>query len=83
MQTIKQGITRPDLLKVFTTEGGLSTELHRMFVSQDCPNFKVDVKFEAAGRASRDASGRVTPVEGSQEIIVKISRAYLEFSIMD
>jgi hypothetical protein len=83
MQTIKPGMTRTDLLKVFTTEGGLSTGLHRTFVSQDCPYFKVDVDFQAVGRASRDVDGRVTLVEGSQDIIVKISRPYFEFSIVD
>jgi hypothetical protein len=83
MQTIKQGMTRTDLLKVFSTEGGLSTGLQRTFVSQDCPYFKVDVEFKAVGRPSHDANGRVTPAEGSQDIIVKISRPYLEFSIID
>jgi hypothetical protein len=83
MQTIRPGMTRTDLLKVFTTEGGLSTGLQRTFVSQDCPYFKVDVEFEAVGRPSRDADGRVTLVEGSQDIIVKISRPYLDFSIID
>jgi hypothetical protein len=83
MQTIKPGMTRTELLKVFTTEGGLSTGLQRTFVSQDCPYSKVDVEFEAVGRPSRDSDGRVTLVEGSQDIIVKISRPYLQFSIMD
>jgi hypothetical protein len=50
MQTVKPGMTREDLLKVFTTEGGLSTGLRRTFVSRDCPYFKVDVQFEAVGR---------------------------------
>ena len=84
MQTIKPGMMRTELLKVFTTEGGLSTGLQRTFVSQDCPySKKVDVEFEAVGRPSRDSDGRVTLVEGSQDIIVKISRPYLQFSIID
>jgi hypothetical protein len=83
MQTIKPGMTRTQLLTVFTTEGGLSTGLQRTFVSRDCPYFKVDVEFEAVGRPSRDADGRVTLVEGSQDIIVKISSPYLQFSIAD
>jgi hypothetical protein len=83
MQTVKPGMTRTDLLKVFTTEGGLSTGLHRTFVSRDCPYFKVDVEFKVVGRPDRDASGRVTLVEGNQDIIVKISRPYLQFSLMD
>jgi len=40
MLTIKPGMTRETLLKAFTTEGGLSTGLHRTFVSRDCPYFK-------------------------------------------
>lgn len=83
MQTIKQGMSRTDLLKVFTTEGGTFTALQRTFVSRDCPYFKVDVEFEAVGRPSRDADGRVTQVEGRDDRIVKISRPYLQFSIID
>src|ERR1700680_1869213 len=73
MQTIKPGMTRVDLLKVFTTEGGLSTGLQRTYVSRDCPMFKVDVQFKAVGRPGHDVNGRVTLVEGSQDVIVKIS----------
>jgi len=83
MQTVKVGMTRDDLLKVFGTEGGLSTGLQRTYVSRDCPYFKVDVEFEAVGRPSRDGDGRVTLVESNQDVIVKISRPYLQFSIMD
>jgi hypothetical protein len=57
--------------------------LHRTFVIQDCPYFKVGVEFEAVGLASRDVNGRVTLIEGRQDIIVKISMPYLEFSTTD
>ncbi len=50
METIRAGMTRAELLKTFTTEGGLSTGLNRRFVSRDCPYFKVDVEFRAVGR---------------------------------
>jgi hypothetical protein len=83
MQSIQPGKTRKDLLEVFTTEGGLSTGLRRTYVSQECPYFKIDVEFEAVGRASRDHEGRVTLDEDSRDIIVKVSRPYLQFSIMD
>jgi len=83
IQTIKPRMTREALLKVFTTEGGLSTGLQRTFVSRDCPYFKVDVEFRAVGRPDRDRDGRVTLVEDGQDIIVKISRPYLQFSILD
>ena len=81
MQAIKPGMTRTDLLKVFTTEGGISTPLHRTFVSRDCPYFKVDVEFEAVGHPIRGDDGRM--IEGGQDVIVKISRPYLQFSVMD
>ena len=83
MQTVKPGMTRKDLLKVFTTEGGLSTGLNRRFASQDCPYFKVDVEFKAVGRPDRDSDGRVTLNEDARDIIVKISQPYLQFSITD
>jgi hypothetical protein len=83
METVKPGMTREELLKVFTTEGGFSTALNRRFVGRDCPYFKVDVEFKAVGRPDRDGDGRVTLQENSLDIIVKISRPYLQFSIGD
>ena len=83
MQTIKPGMTREALLKVFTTEGGIFTGLQRTFVSRDCPFFKVDVEFLAAGRPDRDGNGRVTLLEDGQDIILKISRPYLQSTIAD
>ncbi len=83
MHTIKPGMTRSDLLKVFTTEGGLSTGLQRTFVSRDCLYFKVDVEFEAVGRPNRDQEGRVTLIEDGRDIIVKMSKPYVEFAIAD
>jgi len=83
MQAVKVGMTRKDLLAVFTTEGGLSTGLSRTFVSRACPYFKVDVEFEAVGRSNRDREGRVTLVEDQRDVIVKCSRPYLEFAVMD
>ena len=83
MPTIRPGMARGDLLKVFTMEGGLSTGLQRTFVSRECPYFKVDVEFQAVGRPDRDEDGRVTMVEDSRDIILKISQPYLQFSIKD
>jgi len=75
METIKAGMTRESLLTVFTTEGGLSNRFQRIYVSQECPYFKVDVEFEAAGE-NRDG-------EDMRDRILKISRPYLQFSILD
>jgi hypothetical protein len=83
METIHPGMTRDALLTVFTTEGGLSNGLRRTFVSRDCPYFKVDVEFQAVGRPDQDEDGRVTLVEGAEDIILKVSTPYLQFSVMD
>jgi len=83
MEGIKPGMTREDLLRIFRAEGGLSTGLHRTFVRKDCAYFKVDVEFEAVGRPERDSDGRVTFEEDPRDIILKISRPYLQFSIAD
>ena len=83
METVKTGMTRGDLLKVFRTEGGLSTGLRRTFVSRDCAYFKVDVEFQAVGRPDRDSDGRVTLDEDARDIISKMSRPYLQPSFKD
>ena len=83
IHAIKPGMTRRTLLSIFTTEGGLATGLRRTYVSRDCSYFKVDVEFRAVGRPNRDESGRVTLVEGDEDIIVSVSRPYLDFSVMD
>jgi hypothetical protein len=80
MLTIKPGMTRSQLLTVFTTEGGMYTSLQRRFVSRECRYFKVDVRFEAVGGASPD-HGRV--VEGPDDRIVTISKPFLEFEVTD
>ncbi len=80
IQKIKIGMTRADLLKMFTTEGGLSTPFDRTYVYRDCTYIKVDIEFEPVGK--RDAQGRVTE-ESNEDVIKKISRPYLEWGIID
>ena len=83
MEKIRVGMTRADLLKVFTIEGGLSTGLNRRYVYRECPYIKVDVEFEPVGRPARDAQGRVTLIEADGDVIKEISKPYLEWGIMD
>jgi hypothetical protein len=80
---VKVGMTRGDLLKVYATEGGISTGTQRTYVLKGCPSIKVDVEFKPVGRAERDDEGRVTLVEDDRDIITKISRPYLGYSITD
>lgn len=74
---IQPGMTRKDLLAMFTTEGGLSTRLQRTYVFAECPVIKVDVKFKASedeGNNWKDESG---------DVIESISRPYLSWAVMD
>ena len=83
MESIRAGMTRGQLMQVFTTQGGFSNGLRRTFVSRECLYFKVDVEFKPFGRPDRDSNGRVTVEEDARDVIVKISRPYLEFAVTD
>jgi hypothetical protein len=83
MQTIEPGMTRKQLLEIFTTEGGISTAKQRTFESRDCPYFKVNVTFH---RAAGDNVARERPdwlKELDHDVITTISGPFLQFSIMD
>jgi len=51
-------------------------------ISRDCSYFKVTVDFEAVGRPNRDKDGRVTLEEDTRDIIVNVSRPYLQFAML-
>src|SRR5262249_45938197 len=68
--TIKPGMTRSDLLRVFTTEGGLSTRTRRTYVLKQCRTIKVDVEFAISGNEDEDK-------------ITQISKPYIDYGIYD
>jgi hypothetical protein len=74
---ITPGATRAELLKVFTTEGGISTATRRTFAHRRCPYIKVDVEFTPSGLNQKLLEERPT------DTVSKISRPYLEWSIGD
>jgi hypothetical protein len=76
-QKIKPGMTRAELMKVFTTEGGLSTVTHQTFVYRGCPYIKVDVDFTPSDPKQKMVEERPT------DTISKISNPYLDRSISD
>jgi len=63
-------MSRADLLRVFGTEGGLSTRTHRTFVLKQCPMIKVDVDFAAGDNEAEDK-------------IIQISKPYLDYGHYD
>jgi hypothetical protein len=73
---IEPGMKRRDLLKVLTTEGGLSTRSQRTYVYSECPYIKVTIRFKAANNEG-DA------VEEPDDIIESISQPYLAWSVTD
>jgi hypothetical protein len=66
IQTVKVGMTRADLMTVFTTEGGLSSASSRTYVYRQCPYIKIDVKFAASSRREELPTAK----------IVELSRPY-------
>jgi hypothetical protein len=77
IESVKAGMTRADLLRVFKEEGGISTRTRRRYVYHDCPYVKVDVEFEPVGEPENKL--RQSP----RDKIIKISKPFLEWSIMD
>jgi hypothetical protein len=85
MDSIKPGMTRADLLKVFRTDGQPSREilaltgLRRTFISRDCPYFRVDVEFEPAAHPERGISP-IQPrgFEDGLDVIQKITKPYVQ-----
>ena len=77
METIKVGMSRADLLRVFKEEGGISTRAWRRYAYRDCPYVKIDVEFEPVGEVEDKVS------QSPQDKIAKISKPFLEWSITD
>jgi hypothetical protein len=74
---IEPGMRRQDLLKILTTEGGLSNRLQRTYVYSECPYIKVNVRFRAAKDNGYDLK------EEPDDIIESISQPYVAFGAAD
>jgi hypothetical protein len=72
--SVRAGMTRKELLKVFGEEGGLSTRTTRTYVYKGCRYIKVNVVFSRV-----DAEEQ----ESGDDKIVSISGPYLAYAIMD
>jgi hypothetical protein len=77
IESVKVGMTRVDLMKVFNEEGGISTRTWRRYAYRDCLYIKVDVEFESVGEPEDKLS------QSSEDKIIKISKPFLEWSIID
>ena len=77
IESMRVGMTRDDLLKVFKEEGGISTRTWRRYVYRDCKYIKVDVEFEPVGEFENKS------IQSPSDKIVKISEPFLEWTISD
>jgi hypothetical protein len=73
----KPGMRRKDLLKVFTTEGGLSTRTQRTYIYIECPYIKVTVHFKPSSNESTEIR------DDPDDIIESISQPYLQWGVSD
>ena len=77
IHTIKPGMTRADVLRVFTTEGGLSNRRHRTYVHKECPYIKVTVEFKPVD----DPNNLLAEIPTDR--LVSISVPFLQYSVGD
>lgn len=73
---MRPGMTREELLKVFTTQGGIFSPQQRTFAYQGCSLIKVDVEF-----ATTEKNGKVEELPSDK--ILKISKPYLDWNVVD
>lgn len=73
---LQPGMTRAQLTRFFTGEGGISDTRHRTYVHRACLLIKVDVDFEPV-------PGQSGIEEQPSDIITKISAPYLGYMVMD
>ena len=77
VKLVQPGMTRGDLLKYFTTEGGISNRTQRRYVEKRCPYIKVDVEFKPVGKGDGPLG------ESEADIITHISEPFLQPRILD
>ena len=82
VSSIQAGMSRQDLLRIFTTEGGLFTRDEQRYVYRRCPYIKVSVNFRRPADADDDWGG-APEAEWSGDIIQSISKPFLEYTISD
>ena len=79
MQSIKVGMTRADLLRVFQNAGGAYAVPPEVFSYRDCHYFKMTVTFnDKRGRPKQDRDGRPSSPTAPDDVIATLSKPYIE-----
>ncbi|HKR02331.1 MAG TPA: hypothetical protein VJT09_16765 [Pyrinomonadaceae bacterium] len=80
IETIKVGMTRRELMKVFRAQGGIFTRTQQQFVYRGSSHIHVTVKFEEVGQP-----GIIAPEQGDigDDKIVEISTPFIAREMID
>jgi hypothetical protein len=79
VSSIQSGMSRGELLRVFTGERGLYTRDGQQFVYRRCPDIKVIVNFHKPDDADVEW-GNAPEEEWTADVILSISKPFLESS---
>jgi hypothetical protein len=80
VSSIQTGMTRGELLRIFTAERGLYTRDGQQYVYRRCPDVKVIVNFHKPDDADVEW-GNAPEEEWNGDVILSISKPFLESSV--
>jgi hypothetical protein len=81
--SIKPGMTRADLHRLFSVDGGLQTIPDSRYVLKSCGMIKVEVKFDVPQGLSRESLIDENAAADEALKIIEVSKPYLEYPAVD
>ena len=78
-QSIKPGMTRAEIQKVFPMDGGLQAFSPVRFTHPDCPYFKIDISFIF----QRDTNDQNRAIFSPDDKAIGISKPYIQTPFCD
>jgi len=78
-QSITNGMTRAEVEREFTLDGGLQSASPVRLIHPGCPNFKVNVEFDF----KRNAADQNRAVIGKDDKVIRVSSPYFQRPFMD
>jgi hypothetical protein len=83
MLAIRPGMTRDHVETVLTSDGGKSTRTHQVYLSRDCPYFKVALVFHPVSQDLPLERLSIDPGACARDKILSMSRPYVERENME
>jgi hypothetical protein len=78
-ESITNGMTRAEVEKRLTMDGGLQGISPVRFIDPSCPAFKINVEFDF----KKDAADQGRAIFGKDDKVIRVSKPYLERPFMD